>query len=155
MVKRALLALALLATFSGCMGTGGLGSKVRKFNLTVVENRWAREGVFLGLNVLWVYRICTVLDLFVFNSIEFWSGENVINGRKPLVDLPPSAVEKIASLEIERARVERLSENDAKLHLDLRNGDHVAFDVLRDGETYTVSYLGRVFFQGKLGDALP
>jgi hypothetical protein len=150
MVKRAVLALALFAVSTGCMGTGGLGGKVKKFNLTAIENRWGREGLFLGLNVLWVYRICTVLDLFIFNSIEFWSGENPINGKPPLVDVPASTVEKMGFHEINTAQVELVSGNQAKLHLDFRNGDRMAFDVLRDGESYTVSYLGRVFFEGRV-----
>lgn len=148
MVKRAILALALFAMATGCMGTQGLGGKVKKFNLTVTENRWGREGVFLALNLLWVYRICTVLDLFIFNSIEFWSGSNPINGSSPLVDVPPAMVQKMALREINKAQVERLSETEAKLYLDFENGDHMSLDVVRDGESYAVSYLGRVLFQG-------
>jgi hypothetical protein len=153
MVKRAVLALALFASLTGCMGTGGLVGKVRKFNLTATEHRWGREGIFLGLNVLWVYRICAVLDLFVFNSIEFWSGTNPLNGKSALVDVPRAAAEKMGFLGIDRAQVERLSDDEAKLHLDFQNGDRMAFDVLREGESYTVSYLGRVFFEGEIGDA--
>jgi hypothetical protein len=153
-VKRAIFALALvLASSTGCIGTFALGEKVKKANLTVVENRWGREGIFLALNLLWVYRICAVFDLFIFNSIEFWSGENVVNGKSRLVDVPASTIERMGQLEIERARVERLSETEAKLHVDLRNGDRMAFDVLREGESYTVSYAGRVFYEGKLDAA--
>jgi hypothetical protein len=150
MVKRAIAAVALCLMSAGCMGTQGLGGQVKKFNLTVVENRWGREGVFLALNVLWVYRICTVLDLFIFNSIEFWSGSNPINGKKPLVDVPPSEVQKMGFNEINKAQVERLSESEAKLYLDFESGDRMSLDVVRDGESYAVSYLGRVLFEGKL-----
>jgi hypothetical protein len=59
----------------------------------------------------------------------------------------------MGQLEIERAQVERLNETEAKLHVDLRNGDRMAFDVLREGESYTVSYAGRVFYEGKLDAA--
>lgn len=158
MVKRASLGLALLAALSGslstgCMGTQGITGKVKRFNLDVTENRWGREGLFLLLNVVWIYRICTVLDLFIFNSIEFWSGKNVINGKSPLVDVPYSQVEKMGFRDLERAQVELVAENDAKLHLGFRNGDHMAFDVHRDQDAYTVSYLGRVFFQGQVNSA--
>jgi Domain of unknown function (DUF3332) len=153
MGKRAILALTLLAVFTGCMGTGGLSGKIKKFNLEATENRWGREGIFFALNVLWIQRICTILDLFIFNSIEFWSGENPLNGKSPLVDVPMSEVEKIGFREIEKAQVELVSENAAKLHLGFKNGDRMAFDVLRADQTYTVSYLGRVFFEGKVDAA--
>lgn len=149
-MKRAILALALVAMTSGCLGTGGVGGTVKEWNLSVTENRWGREGVFFVFQVLPVYRICLVLDLVVFNSIEFWTGKNMINGKSPLVDIPPAAAQKIASNEIERAQIEHLSDTAAKLHVDFANGDHLAFDVLRDGESYTVSYLGRVFYEGKV-----
>ena len=150
MKKRVAFALTLLMVSSGCMGTGGLSGKLKKWNLEVTENRWGREGIFFFLNVLWIQRICTVLDLFIFNSWEFWSGENPLNGKSPLVDVPRSEVQRMGFHEIQRAQVERVSENAAKLHLGFANGDRLAFDVLRAGETYSVSYQGRVFFEGNI-----
>lgn len=157
-MKRSPLALALVSVLSasmstGCMGTSGLSGNLKEFNLEVVENRYGREGIFFVLNVVWVYRICTILDLFIFNSIEFWSGKNPLNGKSPLVDVPMSEVEKIGFRDLERAQVELVAEDAAKLHLDFRNGDHMAFDVIRDEDGYTVSYLGRVFFEGKVEPA--
>ena len=158
MLRRTSLALALLAVASGsvsggCLGTSALSGKLKKFNLEATENRWGREGIFFALNVLWIQRLCTVFDLFIFNSIEFWSGRNVINGKSPLVDVPASQVEKMGFKDLDRAQVELVSQNDAKLRLGFKNGDHMAFDVHRDQATYTVSYLGRVFFQGNINAA--
>jgi hypothetical protein len=136
---------------TGCLGRGALNRQVKEYNLTWVENRWGREGIFFGLQALWVYRVCTVLDLFIFNSIEFWAGENPISGRSALADIPPSEVEKIGFRDIDGARVALLSENEAKLQLHFQNGDRMTFDVLRHDENYTISYQGRVFFQGKVG----
>ena len=152
---RALLASALALMSSGCLGTGALNAKVKDFNLEVVENRYGREVLFLGLTVIWVYRICTVLDLFIFNSIEFWSGTNPINGKNALADVPLSAAEKISLREVDRAQVEWVSENEARLIVDFANGDHLSFDVTRDRDTYTVSYRGRVFFSGHIGASSP
>lgn len=156
MMRRATLSLALLALFTGsvaggCMGTAGLSGKLRRWNLEATENRWGREGIFFALNVLWIQRICTILDLFIFNSIEFWSGKNPINGGGALAELPLSQVEKIGFREIEGARVALLSGNEAKLQLHFQNGDRMTFDVLRHDADYTISYQGRVFFQGKIG----
>jgi hypothetical protein len=150
MLKRVAIALTLVAVTSGCMGTGGLSGKLKKWNLEVTESRWGREGVFFLLNALWIQRLCTVFDLFIFNSIEFWSGENPLNGKSPLVDVPMSEVQRMGFLEIQRAQVERVSENAAKLHLGFANVDRLAFDVLRAGESYSVSYQGRVFYEGNI-----
>ncbi len=135
------------------MGTSGLSGDLKEINLEVTENRYGREGIFFLLNVIWVYRICTILDLFIFNSIEFWSGTNPLNDKSPLVDAPMSEVQKIGFRDLERAQVELIAENAAKLHLDFRNGDHMTFDVLRHDDDYTVSYLGRVVFVGKVEPA--
>jgi hypothetical protein len=155
MMRRATLSVALLALFTGsvaggCLGTSGLSGKLKKWNLEATENRWGREGIFFLLNALWIQRICTILDLFIFNSIEFWSGENPLNGKSPLVDVPMSAVQQMGFRGLERAQVERVSENAAKLRLGFENGDRLAFDVLRAGDAYTVSYQGRVFFEGRI-----
>ena len=135
---------------SGCMGHGALTSKVVRWNLETVDSRWGREGVFLGLWVTLVYPVCFILDLFIFNSIEFWSGENVINGKSPVVDMPKEQVLKLGINGIDRARVERLSETKANLYIDFTNGDSATFDVIRDGSNYSVSYLGVKFYSGTL-----
>ena len=151
-MKRLLLILLVPLTLVGCMGTGGLGGKVKKFNLEVTEHRWGREAVFLGLHIIWVYRICTVLDLLVFNSIEFWSGENPINGKSPLVDIPLETVKKMGMNDVNKAQIERLTADKAKLYIDFTNGDKISFDVDRTDDQYTVSYLGKEFFNGSINN---
>jgi hypothetical protein len=54
-------------------GQSGLSEKLKQTNLEITQNRYGREGIFFVLNVVWIYRICTILDLLIFNSIEFWS----------------------------------------------------------------------------------
>jgi hypothetical protein len=65
------------------MATAGV---VRKFNLSVVENKWGRWVVFLALYVIPVYPLASAIDLVIVNSIEFHSGTN------PLTDKPRIAV---------------------------------------------------------------
>ncbi len=72
--------LLLLSLGTGCIGNFGLVGKVRKFNLDVSKDRWGREIVFVVLYVVPVYQFAGFLDLVVFNSIEFWSGKNPIDG---------------------------------------------------------------------------
>lgn len=152
-VKKFVLSGLMVSMLCGCLGTSGLGAKVKKFNLEVVEHRWAREGVFLGLNILWVYRIASILDLLVFNSIEFWTGENPINGKSPLSEIPVEMAEKISFQGVEKAEIERFDANTAKMYLNFENGDNMTFDVVRTDDQYTVSYLGREFFTGSVKEA--
>jgi hypothetical protein len=76
------LALSLCLTFlaTGCIGQMGLSGKVRDFNLEVTEDRWGREILFVILMVIPVYGFASIADIIVFNSIEFWTGKNPING---------------------------------------------------------------------------
>ena len=150
MWKRVILAGLFASGSVGCLGTNGLSGQAREMNLKAVENRWAREGLYAGLQVLWVYRICTVLDLFLFNPIEFWSGTNPLNGKSALAEIPPSQIEKLGFKEVDRATVEFVTENQSKLHLDFKNGDRMALDVVRRDQQYSISYLGRVLFRGSM-----
>jgi hypothetical protein len=153
-----MLPVALTLTVSmllstGCLGHGAVTQKVRKGNLSVTENRWGREGIFLGFQIFWVYRISTILDLVVFNSIEFWSGENPINKKPALASLPPETIEKIfAEADVQTAQVERINETEAKMYMAFNNGDEMTFDVVRSDDTYTVSYQGREFYRGQITD---
>ena len=134
------------------MGTNGLSGKAQKFNLSVTENRWGREGIFLGFSVFYVYRVCLALDLLIFNSIEFWSGENPINGKSPLVDVPLEDVKKLGLERINHAQIERLNSNQAKLYVTFLNGDKISFDVDRTDDQYAVTYLGKEFFNGSINN---
>ena len=150
MIKKLLFASLTAVMLTGCMGRNALTQKVLKFNLKATEGRWGREFIFLGLNIILVYPICSLLDMFVFNSIEFWSEENPINGQSPLVDVPRSEIDKLGFSNVEKAQVERVSSTEAKMHLDFLNGDHVTFDVLRDEMNYTVCYRGVEFYKGTI-----
>jgi hypothetical protein len=132
----------------GCMGRNALVGKVMKWNLETADSRWGREGVFVGLWITLVYPICAVLDLLIFNSIEFWSGENNLNGKSPVVDMPKEEVQKLGLNGVDSARVERLTETKANLYIDFSNGDSATFDVIRTDSSYSVSYMGVEFYNG-------
>ena len=150
MIKKLTLMCLTALMLCGCMGTMALSGKAKQANLSITEHRWGREGIFLGFHIIWIYRISAVLDLLLFNSIEFWSGENPINGKKPLVDLPMSAVNKMGVKDVDMAQIQRLNENQAKLYITFNDGNRVSFDVDRTDSDYTVSYLGKEFFKGKV-----
>jgi hypothetical protein len=150
MIIRIIAGMMAVMMLGGCMGRNALVGKVMKWNLETADSRWGREGVFVGLWITLVYPICAVLDLLIFNSIEFWSGENNLNGKSPVVDMPKEEVQKLGFNGVERAQVERLSSTTANLHIDFTNGDTATFDVLRTDSNYSVSYLGVEFYTGSI-----
>lgn len=72
----ALLVAGILLT--GCTGPFQLTKNLHKWQTNVSEDRWAEEVVFLGCAIFQVYSICCLGDALIFNSIEFWGGENPI-----------------------------------------------------------------------------
>ena len=68
--------VALLMFTSGCYGPFYLTRKVHQFNGEVSDNKWVVEVVFLVCAWLPVYGIAYVADAVIFNSIEFWTGNN-------------------------------------------------------------------------------
>ena len=72
-----MLAAAML--LGGCYGPFELTKKVHKWNGEVSENKWVVEVVFLIASWLPVYGIATLADAIIFNSVEFWTGENPLS----------------------------------------------------------------------------
>jgi hypothetical protein len=75
-VKKILIASVLsLGLFSACLGPNKYWNKLHDWNMSVSENRWANEGIFLVFTIIPVYGITYLADIVVFNSIEWWSGD--------------------------------------------------------------------------------
>jgi hypothetical protein len=83
MIKR-IAATLLIAAFglssTACIGRFATSGLVRKFNLTVVQDKWPHEIVFLLLYIIPVYPLAGLIDMIIVNSIEFWTGTNPIDG---------------------------------------------------------------------------
>lgn len=73
-----LAAAAVLGT-SGCFGSFNLTRKLYGFNKGVSNDKFVRELVFLGLNIVPIYGIASAIDVLVANTVEFWTGENPIS----------------------------------------------------------------------------
>lgn len=71
------IAGAFAVAASGCYGPFALTKKVYNIN-GQVGSRWANEGVFLVFAILPVYGISILGDAIIFNSIQFWTGNNPI-----------------------------------------------------------------------------
>lgn len=91
-MKRNGLTLVLVAAissslmFSSCIGSFSLSNKLLDWNRNI-DNKFVNELVFIVFWIFPAYEACALADIFVLNSIEFWSGSN------PLADV--GAVKKI------------------------------------------------------------
>ena len=77
-MKKFLVAVVTLSILlTGCTGPFVLTKNLHKWQ-TSPEDKWMDEVAFLGCVILPVYGLATLGDALIFNSIEFWGGENPI-----------------------------------------------------------------------------
>ncbi|MGY3571336.1 DUF3332 domain-containing protein [Vibrio paucivorans] len=143
----------LASALTGCIGSNAVTGKVMKFNVEVVDNRYARAGVNFLLAP--VYGITTAADYVVFNSLEFWTGKNPISGAPHIFDskvdtqfkvndeLDPSL--KDAPIDplsnnrtIESGEMIKIDDNTVQMDIVYNNGDKATLTGIKDGEN--VSY---------------
>jgi hypothetical protein len=75
--------MSLMTAGSGCFGPFNLTKNVYNWNSGIkgsgeVNDKWMKEIVFFGMIVIPVYMFSALLDAFVFNAIQFWSGTNPV-----------------------------------------------------------------------------
>jgi len=96
--KRASWVLGLLAgaaLFTSCYGPMNASSRLATWNREI-ENRWVGEAVFLPLRIFYVYSVCFLGDILIFNTIEFWGGAN------PIDPVDPARIEALIELDKKR-----------------------------------------------------
>lgn len=75
--------IALVALFgllcTSCLGPGHATARLYQVN-NEVENKWGREGLFLLF--IPAYVVTSLGDNLIFNSIQWWTGENPIDPPK-------------------------------------------------------------------------
>lgn len=74
-MKKVIALIMVAAMLAGCTGTFQLTRKVYNFHRSI-ENKWVDEVVFLVVCYVPVYAIAILADAIIFNSIEFWTGDN-------------------------------------------------------------------------------
>ncbi len=157
-VTATVLAVAGLTSLTGCMGQMATTGLVTKVNLSAVDNRYGREGLFLLLSP--VYGIASVVDLFVFNAIEFWTGKNIITGKSPaVVDMPLDSWLKVNdkldknlsevpvqsnNIEVEKAYFEQIDSNTLAMHISYVDGSQKTLRGIK-GDNVVDFYLGSEF----------
>jgi hypothetical protein len=77
----ALLATALLAT--SCIGSNRAFRGVHSWNTRATDSKWGNEAIHVAFWILPVYPLALLGDIVIFNSIEFWGGNNPINEPDP------------------------------------------------------------------------
>ena len=82
LLKPLALTLGISLMSSSCVGNFMLFNKLAQWNLKSIQDKWLAEIIFVGLTIIPVYPICYAADALVFNSIEFWTGDNPIKDVK-------------------------------------------------------------------------
>lgn len=62
---------------NSCIGSFGLFNKVLAWNKDATGNKFLNELIFIVISP--AYALCGVADLFILNTIEFWSGSNPVS----------------------------------------------------------------------------
>ena len=84
-MKKALSSLALasvlalpFAATTSCNGTFSAFNGLSDWNDDVTDQDWVNEIIFLGLIIVPVYQLALLGDVLIFNTVEYWSGDNPI-----------------------------------------------------------------------------
>ncbi len=81
-MKKFMVILVLVAfTATGCTGSFMLTKKIYNWHRGL-DGKWADEFGFLVCAILPIYGLGSLADAIVFNSIEFWTGENPVENAK-------------------------------------------------------------------------
>ena len=75
LIVAAVVALSASMMMQSCIGSFALFNKVKNWN-EHVGDKFVNEIVFVAMWILPVYELCFAADLFILNSIEFWSVSN-------------------------------------------------------------------------------
>ena len=82
-IVAAIVVGSFLTLTTACYGPFNLTRNVYHWNSNIkgsseVNEKWMKEFVFFGMIIIPVYMFSALLDAFIFNSIQFWSGNNPI-----------------------------------------------------------------------------
>ena len=97
-----LMLVSFMGISTACFGPFNLTRTVYHWNNGIkgsgeVNEKWMKEFVFFGMIIVPVYMFSALLDAFIFNSIQFWSGSNPIKAAD-LDDAGPTKVAQVGEL---------------------------------------------------------
>lgn len=126
-------ALAASMLFSSCIGSFSLTNKLLSWNNNVGD-KFTNEVVFFLFWILPAYEVSLVADLFVLNSIEFWSGSNPVAKGKKVINGNDGRY----LVECDGKGYTITSENDGSVaRLDFNESDR-SWSYTIDGESHTL-----------------
>ena len=150
---------AVAVSLSGCVGSNAVTGYVMGFNLKAVDNRYARG----GLNMLMapVYGVAIAADYIVFNSLEFWTGKNPLNGKPHIFDkkmdtyidvnhqldksLTTAPIGPLTNNRvIEQGQMQQIDENTVQMDITYNNGEKATLMGVREGDFVTYYIDGEV-----------
>ncbi|HHF3141506.1 MULTISPECIES: DUF3332 domain-containing protein [Vibrio] len=158
---------AVAVSLSGCVGSNAVTGYVMGFNLKAVDNRYARGG--LNMLLAPVYGVAIAADYIVFNSLEFWTGKNPLNGKPHIFDtkvdtyidvnhqldksLTTAPIAPLADNRvIEQGRMQQIDENTVQMDITYSNGEKATLMGARDGEFVTYYIDGEVVAQTSMDE---
>lgn len=77
-LRMGIAVLAVGMVTSGCFGPFNLTRRLYRWN-EQVQGKWEREFMFILLAWVPVYSLAVLGDAVVFNSMEFWTGNNPVD----------------------------------------------------------------------------
>ncbi|HAS8535844.1 TPA: DUF3332 domain-containing protein [Vibrio vulnificus] len=160
------LSVAAMA-LSGCVGSNAVTGYVMGFNLKAVDNRYARGG--LNMLLAPVYGVAIAADYIVFNSLEFWTGKNPLNGKPHIFDTKMDTyidvnhqldksltTAPIAPLTnnriIEQGMMQQIDENTVQMDITYNNGEKATLTGVREGDFVTYCIDGEVVAQTSMDE---
>lgn len=154
---RRVLSVAVLVSFIGmttaCYGPFNLTRTLHKWNGQVgkageVEAKWMQELVFFPLAFLQIYTFAALGDAIVFNSIQFWTGDNPIK----LTDGGEDGRTKVARVGDVTVTMTFASDNSSARATYVKDGQVFrTAEIVRDGDSYRVlDGNGRHLYSGEV-----
>ena len=109
--------MCFMTMSTACYGPFNLTRNVYHWNSGIkgsgeVNDKWMKEFVFFGMIVVPVYMFSALLDAFIFNSIQFWSGDNPVKAS----ELESDGLPKVARFGDVTARWTATSEGTAVIY---------------------------------------
>jgi hypothetical protein len=79
--------LSFMTMSTACYGPFNLTKNVYHWNSNMkgsgqINDKWMKEIVFFGMIIIPAYQFSALLDMFIFNSMHFWTGESPIKASK-------------------------------------------------------------------------
>jgi len=77
-MKKSFICLMIIGfVFTGCTGSFNITKKIYNVHRSQ-DNKWVDEVIFLCFAIIPVYGLGMLADAAIFNTVEFWTGENPI-----------------------------------------------------------------------------